>query len=531
MNSSGFSRIALTFAIVIVALWVSLDVFSGGGNALGKVYFYLLIMGGAVGLFAPKRAFYVLLFLTAYLDYFKRLMILDSGMTQLDLYYVLGIAPIMVAGISLSLLYSFTTGSVRWRPYEGRTVIFVLCACTLALVNGILGAGGGGTDFGYLANVIGYIPLLFIIPLLFRTPEELRYIFKVAIIMFIPSVVYYLYQTYAGFTKWEMRYLLSGYTIEVRQLFERVPRVFGTLNSAAAASIIYALFTSILLFSGIWKYRDDSGKVKPSAMFGRLFVASLFAWACYRTFSRAGQVQGVVAALGFFAFRDRILTKSIYVAMALVIFLVVAFSGYMLKHSLLNEWSVSIAGEHSSDERKQALSLGSFNARLEGFHSMFTDASLWTPFGQKLAGNNVEKILSAREFHDGASTLILRYGYIPILFGGCLAFFGLRALHRFAYQQPPGLSSSLAATSLSCALAIMLGVIHTASAMGIYPTNFYIYMFIGTVISLMAYHADLTNSGQKQVEDVRGPLYRRRDQGSIRSATAPRPRQLAGQMD
>ena len=519
MNSSGFSRIAITFAIMILALWISLDVFASGSNALGKFYFYMMIGGGIVGLFAPKKGFFFLLFLTAYLDYFKRLMILDSGLRQLDLYYVLGIAPATLGGIALSVVYQLATGAVERRPYEGRITFGVMVIVGMGAAVGFLSSGGGMRSVGDLVNAVAYPMLMFIMPMLFRTPQELRYVMKLSILIFIPSVIYYLYQTYFGFTWWEYKYMISGYTIEVRQLGERVVRVFGTLNGAGSATIIYSIDVALLLFAGFWKYRDDSGKTKDPSMFGRVLLAILFGWAAYRTFSRAGWIQGVLTAVCFWAFRSRIMTRALYITVVMALAIIIAMSGYLLKHSVLNKLSDQLAGSDASAEQHQATSLGSMNARLEGFYHMTTDSKLWTPFGVGMQGKKVEQVMGNRGTHDAFSAFLLKFGYVTIFAGMIASYFLLRSLHRFVHSQPEGLTATLASASLASAAGIFFGVTHNSAALNLYPVNFYMYFYVGIVLALMVYQADLAKKAAAVEREANPtPLQRRRNPGALRNA-------------
>lgn len=485
--NSGFSRIIVSFAIMIVALWITMDVFASGSNALGKFYFYSMVAGFFVGLCAPKKGFYMLLFLTGYLDYFKRLMILDVGMRQFDLYYVLGIAPATLAGISMALIYQYVTGVMEHRKGVGRILV---CAVGLMGLTAFASSGGGFRALGDMVNAVAYLSLLFVMPMLFPTPQELRQIMKVSIFIFIPSVAYYLYQTYYDFTWWEYKYMIMGYTIEVRQLGERVHRVFGTMNGAGAAVVVYSMHVALLLFGGFWKYRDDSGRTKDASIIPRVVLAFFFAWAAYRTFSRAGWIQGVVAAACFMAFRSRLLTRAAYITLFLAIAIVVASSGYLIKHKILNDWSEDIAGENGTNEMRQATNLSTMNARLEGFSYLVTDSDLWTPFGVTFAGTTVDRVLGNRSMHDAFSGALLKVGFVPLTIVGILAFYFMRSLHRFIFRQPDGLTATLAASSLGCAVGIFIGVTHNGSALTNYPVNFYLYFYLGTVLSLMVYHSE-----------------------------------------
>ena len=93
MNGNALIRILATFGLLIASLWVAFDIFTSGSNAVARFYMYAMVTAGGFGLLNARRAFYLLLFLTGYLDFFKRFMIFDSGLSKMDLYYVLGIAP------------------------------------------------------------------------------------------------------------------------------------------------------------------------------------------------------------------------------------------------------------------------------------------------------------------------------------------------------------------------------------------------------------------------------------------------------
>ncbi len=485
MNSNGFSRIIVSFGVMILALYISLDVFAGGSNAFGKFYLYSMIGGFMVGLLAPKKGFYFMLFLTGYLDYFKRLMIIDHGISQLDLYYVLGIAPATMAGIAIAVVYQLATGTVPRRPREGLIMVVTIFIVLLVGGLGVMSGGGGNRGLGDVVNSVAYLCLIFVIPSLFRTPEALREIFKHSILIFIPSVFYYIYSSFAGFTWWEYKYLLSGLTIEYRQLGERVVRVMGTLNGAGAATTIYSLDAAVLLAAGFWKYKEEDGPVRDSKLIQRWLLALLFCFAAYRTFSRAGWIQGVAAICGFWAFRRRFFTTALYVVFFALFGTLIAFSGYLLKNQMLNRWSDALLS-NGSEEALQAGSMGSFNSRLEGFYNMTHMSSLWTPFGIGFQGKTMANF-SGLAFHDAFSLMILKIGYVPLILISILVFFVLRAMHRFVVAQPPGLSASLGVTALSCFLANLLAMIANGAVLSNYPVNFYVYFDIGIVVGLMLY--------------------------------------------
>src|SRR4029079_11395158 len=126
-------------------------------NAVARFYMYTMVVACAYGLLNARRAFYVLLFLTGYLDYFKRFMSFDSGLSRMDLYYVLGIAPATMAGITGNILYQHFTGKLKGRPGMDRLILGVLLVATVLTVLSLTTAGEAYRSLGDTVNSIVYL--------------------------------------------------------------------------------------------------------------------------------------------------------------------------------------------------------------------------------------------------------------------------------------------------------------------------------------------------------------------------------------
>ena len=86
--------------------------------------------------------------------------------------------------------------------------------------------------------------------------------------------------------------------------------------------------------------------------------------------------------------------------------------------------------------------------------------------------------------------LLFKVGYIPLFVGAIFAIWLLFQLHRFVYECPPGLTRELAASSLACSVALLLGAaVHVAQVVT-YPTNFYFYFFLSLVVALLVQTRD-----------------------------------------
>ncbi len=489
MNSNSIIRIFATFALLVVAMFVAFDVFTSGTNAVARLYMYALLGGAALGMLNPQRAFTVLVFLTAYLDYFKRFMIFDSGVSKMDLYYVLGIAPATLAGISANIVYRHISGKLDARPGMGRLILVTNCATIgLGLVS-LLGSSSGFRDVGDTVNATIYIQLLFVVPALFRTPEQVRTLLKTLLICYIPSVLYYLLHAYRqtfmnvrmGVFDYEMRYLLSGMTIEIRQLMERVPRPFGTMSSASNVSMVYA-WLFIVLTSGFWVMPSLEGRGR-SGTFWRWVLALLIGVAMYASFSRTGWVFAVVGVAAAVMIRNRLMTSLGYSVAFLSVILAFVSAGYLLKHQILNEISMDLYKSKRTGEWSQTTNLATLNDRLEGFAALMETGEAWTPFGLRFTSREIY-IRSKVNTHDVITSTLMSYGYVPIIISLVLAFRFLGKLHNLVYELPKNHVKIMAATLLAGGLSLISGAVVNGAQFLTYPINFFIWFSFACATAL-----------------------------------------------
>ncbi|MEN9283899.1 MAG: hypothetical protein RLZZ179_1392 [Verrucomicrobiota bacterium] len=490
MNSNAIVRIFATFALLFAALWVAFDIFTSGGNAVARSYMYMMVASGVYGLLNPRKAFYVLLFLTAYLDYFKRLMIFDSGLSRLDLYYVLGIAPCTLVGIAVSVIYQQFIGRTVPRPGQLLLTFVSVGASALLLVLSLTGNRGGFRSLGDGVNAAIYLLLLFTVPALFQTPGELKKLLKACIIIYIPAIIYLLIHFIRGSVfDWEMDYLKSGLTGEIRILMERQFRFFGTMNSAANASSVFGLMLA-LICSGVWKYRNDPPYERQSNPVSRFLLIIPIGVAMYATFSRMGWVSCVVAIVAVWFFKRRFLTVAGYALSLAAVVTIVLASPYLLRHKILNKISEDIYSQKRTDEWSQTTNISTLNDRLEGFNALVTNSKVWTPLGLRFSSYNEKAVLSQVESHDLFTDTLLRYGYVPIFVALGVAGWLLIRMHRFIFEEPPGLVRDMAAGCLAAALSVTAGGLANGAQLSTYPVNFFIWFMFSVVGALMMYRRE-----------------------------------------
>jgi hypothetical protein len=210
-----------------------------------------------------------------------------------------------------------------------------------------------------------------VVPVLFRTPEDLGRMLRILVIIYIPAICYMLVHYFrGGIFDWEMDYVKSGLTIEIRQLSERVFRPFGTMNSAANASMVFAAIVA-LCCSGLWNKPDRDGRKLPLAI--RWPLIPMIAIAMFATYSRTGWVFAVVAVVAAPMMRYRGPTLAGYAASFAAVVGIILASPYLLKHRVLNEISEEVYSQKRTDQWAQTTNLATLNDRLEGYYSLITN--------------------------------------------------------------------------------------------------------------------------------------------------------------
>lgn len=485
MNGNALIRILATFGLLIASLWVSFDIFTSGSNAVARFYMYAMIACGIYGLLNARKAFYLLLFLTAYLDFFKRFMIFDSALSRMDLYYVLGIAPATLGGIVGNILYQHFTGRLPSRPGINKLILVTLAVIAFALILALTRGGGGFRAFGDSVNATVYLSLLFVVPVLFRTPEELRHMLKALVIIYIPSILYMIvHYMNGGIFDWEMDYVKSGLTTEIRQLMERVFRPFGTLNSAANASMIFAAIMA-LCFSGMWSKPDRDGRTMPMVM--RYLLIPVIALAMFATYSRTGWVFAVVAVIAAPMLRFRGLTLAGYGLSVVAVVTVILASPWMVKHKILNEISEDVYAQKRTDQWAQTTNLATLNDRLEGFYGLVTEPDAWTPFGLRFGSASESAVRSKVPTHDKFTDILLDYGYVTILIGAIIIGRNLWKLHSMLFQEREPLVKSIGVTCLAIGLAMTSGGLVNGAQFLTYPVNVFIWLNFSVGVALWIY--------------------------------------------
>ena len=479
MNSGNQGAPIAIIGGMLIALYVASSILMDEGNQLAGLFFYMLVASGVLGVIAPRLSFFLFVFECGYLDLFKRLMVFAGSITFTDLFWVLGIAPVTVAGITLGLMARMLFGRIGADAGDVRRLIMaVLINLVMGLLTFAKGGGIGGTA-REMANSSSYTLLLFIVPLLFRTPEEVVKCTRFILFMFVPVLAYTIYQRLFGFQEFEIEYLKTGLSIEIKQLEATRVRAFGTLNSPTSVSVVASSIAAMAY--GLFKIsgRDRKLGIGLPAMI-ILGVLGVGAWAASTV--RVGVLLIPVALIGTMVFSSPGKTRVFYAVLVTAFITLVVSSSFL--YGNIESWTQAIATMVGGDSYlTEMLNMNSYKDRLNGFSNVLMNPDAYTMFGMP---NGVEDANGV--VHDPLSAALLNYGVIPLAFIMVCVLIFMKRLHGLVFGIEDRTRQLLAAAFLANAAGNIVVSIVNGSLIGTFPVNVFLWVSFAFVLSLR--HAD-----------------------------------------
>ncbi|MDB6072903.1 MAG: hypothetical protein JWO89_543 [Verrucomicrobiaceae bacterium] len=520
MSNNGSNASPLTIVAVIGALfaavYISSSILLSQGNQLAGLFYYIMLASGAVGLIAPRLSFSLLIIQCGYLDLLKRLMVFAGKITRDELFSVLGIAPVTLVGISLGLLLRVVFGkTVADAGDVKRFIIALVLNVGLAAVVFHQGGGVGGT-LREVANGSAYALLLFIVPLLFRTPEEVSKCARFIIAVFVPVALYAIYQQLFGFQTFEIDYLKTNLSIEIKQLEADRVRAFGTLNSPTSISVVASSMAAMAL--GLAYVAKRSRKLGMSMPLALLILAiGVGAWLASTV--RVGLLLVPVAMAGTFLFLRPSTTKWFYGTLLAGFGILVASSAYLYQNiELWTNKLIEMSG--GGVFMGQMMNMNSYKDRLNGFSNVLLNPDAYTLFGLPNAGADHGIVA-----HDPISNAILAFGIIPVAIGLVFSAWGMWQLHKVIFVMRDPTLQLLAASFLANAAGNIAVTIVNGNLLGTFPVNVFFWVSLAFAVSLR--HADARLTASRPVEVQKAPAQQmlvRRPPGVSPGRFAPVPR-------
>lgn len=461
---------------VIFGLYATMSVLLSDGNTVGELCRYLLAGGFLLGLLQPRLGFFVWLFACGYTDLLKRFLVIGGRMSWADLPYVLGIAPMMFGGVLVSLILAGVTGArplklVHWQ-------LLLLGGLFMAASAVMTYADGGGSLTGVMQAVANnglYAMLVFVVPVLFSDMDDLLRVWRYLIWVFLPVAIYGVAQQVYGFQDFEIAYLRTGMSIEIKQLFMNRVRAFSTLNSPTAFATVCTMMASLCLLLP----RRNLGDKPAGRMLGKLgLVLSLTYLAGWMASTgRAAIIIVPFTIYGTWAFQRKGRTVATYAILLVSFVLLVLSSRFVLDR--LDAVNQSIAAKMGgSDYGMEMTTVGTYSDRLVGFADVLANPSAWSWFGK---GREKDNFL----FHDPLSPLLLKTGWVGLAFTlalvAALLIWAHRRLQSVVRPDLKWLACMFAAMGVAVGITSLL----SGWILSVFPVNVFFWTAWGGAILLV----------------------------------------------
>lgn len=502
MNKGNPMAIFAVIGGLLMALYVSSSVLMSEGNQLAGLFFYLMLGSAALGVVAPRVSFTLFILQGAYLDLFKRLLI-KAGHVQLeDLFWVLGIAPVTLVGITAGLLLRVMFGRQNTDMSDMKRLALAL------FLNVALGSfvffklkGGLGGTMREVANGSAYSLLLFIVPLLFPGADGIARCARFMIIVYVPACAYAVYQQLFGYQDFEIEYLKTGLSIEIKQLEADRVRAFGTLNAPTSLSVVAtslaAMALSLMMIGGRRFRQWLSAPVAVSL--AAVFVA---AWAASTV--RVGILLLPVALIGMHVFRSGTRTRLFYGSLTLAFVVLVASSNYLYLN--LENWTRQLMNwVGDSGYLFDMVNLNTYKDRVYGFANVLANPSAWTLFGM---GTEEEQKAMGYAAHDPISNALLTMGAVPVALLLVASLWGLRKFHRVVYDMKDPPLQWLAAAFLANSVGNLVVTLVNGNLLTSFPVNVFFWICIGFAASLRRADERLQTDSPAQPAGAPAPVRR-----------------------
>jgi len=494
-NTSRGSSMLIGFAGLAIMLYVLSSVLLTDGNLVGNLCKYLLVAGFVFGLMAPRGTFIVWLIGCGYLDLLKRLMIVSGRMFQDDLFYVLGVAPATFGGIVGGVMMMAFFGKLR---LTSRHLGFLVAAASVVVLSALMSLRTGGASLRTLgpdvANAGLYALMLFVIPVLFPDRASVMRLLRLLLIAWLPVAVYGVYQQTHGFQEFEIDYLKTGLSIEIKQLFSDRVRAFSTLNSPTALGTISGGLCAVALILGIKPTPQRGSRMFP--LFIALLISLCYGAAMMASTVRTSLMIPIIGLAAAWAFRYRGVTWFLYTSLTLMFALLVLSADFILNR-------ISIWNDLATDNLiarafgQELTSIGTFSDRLMGFRNILMNPDAYTLFGYgaERGSDPTDPLYN----HDLLSNMIVRHGCVPLVLFGLVGFIVLRRLHAAVHRLSVPDDRRLAAAALGISLAIFGASMLSGNVLATFPNNVFFWLLQGVTVMLAF-------SGEKKAAPARQPM-------------------------
>jgi hypothetical protein len=463
-----------------LALYAIFSITLTQGNSISELCLMLMLGGLLLSLTSPRLAFTLWIISSGYIDLIKRLMVLSGRVSQNDLYYVLGIHPLMLGGITISLVIGAMLGRQRLSAADFYRFVAALGFMALAAVMSWREKGFQlGSVLADVANSGLYAMLIFVVPLIIKSMEEALRVLRLVVIAYTPVAVYGIIQQMVGFQDFEIEYLLTGLSIEVKQLLSDEVRAFSTLNSPTALGFGSGACL-IFCYAIGWHHDQQAARFRFPKLIAILMMLA-YLGALVSATMRSAFVLIPVGLLGSWLFSSRHRTRVFYLVICSGFLLLVLSSTWLLQ-VLPKAMSAMADMAGNSTFMNQMLRVGTYYERLMGFSNCLANPAAYTLFGYgpDRGRDYADEFMN----HDPLSTILIRYGAIALFLSIVFVWFSLRLAHRSVLKLPEGDSRRVGILLLCVPLGFMVASVLQGNVFGTFPLNLMTFLCLGLIQTL-----------------------------------------------
>ena len=418
----------------------------------------------------PKQGLYLVLLETASVDLFKKLLVIFGDTSQLDVSYMLAIPPLTVMGVGVGLLLKRVFQGRILERREWPLVLLVLAVFGMVTITALRGNQGKLGILQQIAESGSYATLVLLVPALLPTVPEVVCFLRTALFIYLPVSLYGIWQDHFGLAGFELTYMLTGLSQLVKELDDLRPRVFSTLNSNHAFSIIMA-FCSALCFAQA-QVRFQDRRLNRHRVF-LLLSSVLFAYALVISVRRTGWLLLLLTMLAHVCFRSGRSTVGFYAGATTLVVLLFSNAQYIDENWYY--WQQLLPA--GSDFNEQAFRIGTFTDRVRSYQATLTNPELRSWFGLGIGGRMLA--------HDAIGEALASYGFAGLALIGLLCAIFLTKIHQLVLAARHRPSFRLATLLLGLLAANLVTSIIFQSHINIFPANFFFWLCAGLLVSLI----------------------------------------------
>jgi hypothetical protein len=489
--------VMIVLAGLLTGLFVMISILMSEGNEIASFYQYLLIVFFLLGFLMPKGTFIFWLGLCGYTDLLKRFMVVMGRVSFTDLYYVLGIPPVMLVAITLSVLVGALKGSFQLK--KAHWFMLAIACSIMLMVTAFAAKSGAGSLQAILPLVANdglYALLIFVVPVLFPTSDDALKLLRLVLWFYLPVAIYGIIQQVCGFQDFEIEYLKSGLTIEVKQLITDEIRAFSTLNSPTALAAICASLAAVTIMLSCFKRQSTGSRALgwiPATLVTLVFLGGLVA-----STGRAAVTVTAFTLGGWMCFRFRRLLVVGYV-LGIGSFIWLIFSADQLLADLnVYQDRVSTSIGNAGQFATQMSRLNTYSDRLQGFSHLVKNPDAWTLFGHGAEADDDNALYS----HDLLTNILTHYGVIALALLLVTMAIGVTYAHRRVLRLEDPDQRSLAAAMMAEALSFIILSMLAGNVLVVFPINVFTYFFLALLVVVVVHNQTLQEAPEAASEEI-----------------------------